>query len=172
MPLVRVGVILSAFGVRGQAKMAYATDHPEWLASRKRYLLVDPYSNECFPVLLESVLPRADHGLIKLDVFNTPEQVKPYHSWELVYFARRGELPREAGEIYYFELPGLQVRNLAGAVLGVVEEVIDSGAHILLSLNTLPDRYIPFTLQFVPEVDLAQGYLVTTYPLSDFVEEA
>jgi ribosomal 30S subunit maturation factor RimM len=152
--------------------MAYATDHPEWLASRKSYLLADPYSCECFPVLLEQIVPRAEHGLVKLDVFDAPEQVKPYHSWELLYFARRGELPREADEVYFFELPGLQVRNAAGDVLGAVDEVLDSGAHILLGLNTLSNRYIPFTLQFVPEVNLEQGYLVTTYPLDEYVEEA
>lgn len=171
MPLVRVGIILSAFGVRGQAKMAYATDHPDWLASRRNYLLADPYSGECISVALEQAIQRGGHGLVKLDVFTAPEQLKPYHNWELLYFARRGELPREPGEVYYFELPGLEVRTAAGDVVGVVRQVLDSGAHVLLELASLPDRYIPFTKQFVPEVDLAQGYLVTTYPLDDFVEE-
>lgn len=151
--------------------MAYATDHPEWLATRKNYLLCDPYSSECLPVLLQQAEPRAEHSLIKLDVFDAPEQVKLFHSWELLYFARRGELPRDAGEVYYFELPGLQVRDSAGTILGVVDQVLDSGAHVLLGLDTLPDRYIPFTRQFVPEIDLQQGYLVTTYPLHEFVEE-
>jgi ribosomal 30S subunit maturation factor RimM len=63
------------------------------------------------------------------------------------------------------------VRNIGGAVIGTVSEVIDSGAHLLLGLSTQPDRFIPFTRQFVTLVDLAEGFLVTNYPLDEFVVE-
>lgn len=171
MPLVCVGILQSSFGIHGQAKFAYSTDHPEWLKRRKSYLLVDPYSHELLYVQLEQAELRPEHFVAKLDAFNAPETIKPYHAWELLYFARRGELPREAGEVYYFELPGLSVRDASGAVLGTVSEVVESGAHILLEVDALPDRFIPFTKQFVTHVDLAAGYLVTNYPLNDFVEE-
>jgi 16S rRNA processing protein RimM len=171
VPLVCVGILQSSFGIHGEAKFTYATDHPEWLKRRKSYLLVDPYSTELLPVTLEQTELRPEHFIAKLDAFDTPEALKPYHAWELLYFARRGELPREEGEVYYFELAGLEVRDTSGAVIGVVSEVVESGAHLLLELSTLPDRFIPFTKQFVTQVDLAAGFLVTNYPLDEFVVE-
>lgn len=171
MPLVCVGILLSSFGVHGQAKFAYSTDHPEWLKRRQSYLLVDPYSHELLPVKLEQAELRPEHFIAKIDAFNAPEAIKPYHAWELLYFAHRGELPREEGEVYYFELPGLEVRDDSGAILGLVSDVTESGAHLLLGLSSRPDRYIPFTRQFVTHVDLAGGFLVTNYPLDDYVVE-
>lgn len=170
MPLVRVGVLQGSFGVKGHARFACCTERPECLALRPRYLLADPVSGECMPVKLTQAKLQQEYFLALLDVFNSPEALKPYGGWELLYCARRGALPREAGEAYCFELPGLEVRDARGAVLGSVDKVVHSGAHWLLQLDTLPTRLIPFTAQFVPEVNLEQGYLVCLYPLDEVVE--
>jgi 16S rRNA processing protein RimM len=173
VPLVRVGILLNSHGVHGLAKFACTSDNPQWLTARERYLLTDPATSQCHIVQLEKATMQHDGCFLgKLDVFDAPEPVKLHHGWELLFFARRGEMPREGDEVYYFELPGLQVRNSSGDVIGVVCDVLDSGAHILLGVDTLPSRFIPFTRQYVPTVDLEHGYLVTTYPLDAIVDES
>ena len=159
--------MLGTFGVHGHLKCAYTTDNPELLAQRGAYILVEPRTSECIPVTPVEVQLRKDNFLIRFEGHDAPEPLKFLSGWELTYPARIGELPREEGEIYYFELLGMEVRRPDGAVLGRVIEVSDSGAHVLLEIDTSPPRLIPFIQQHVPEVNLEEGWLITTYPLDD-----
>jgi 16S rRNA processing protein RimM len=170
MALVRVGVVLGAFGVRGFFKCAYSTDHPEWLAGRQLYLLVDERTSECLPVATAEVELRGDNFIIRFEGYSAPEQLKPFTGWSLCYRAQSGELPREASEVYYFELVGLEVRRPDGTVLGRVVEVWDNGAHAVLDVEGAITRSIPYQAEFIGEVNLEQGYLITTYPL-DYITE-
>ncbi len=69
---------------------------------------------------------------------------------------------------YFFELLGLEVRDASGRKLGAVTAVHDTAAHVLLEISTAPPRFIPFIAQHIAEVSLAEGYLVTSYPLDDY----
>ena len=167
MILVRAGRVLGTFGVRGYLKCAYTTDNPELLGTRVSYLLIETRTNECLPLTPVDVQLKPDHFLIRFAEYDAPEPMKFLSKWELAYPARRGELPREEDEIYFFELEGMEVRRPDGTRIGTVIEVSDSGAHVLLELDTTPPRLVPFIRQFVPEVNLAEGWLSCTYPLDD-----
>lgn len=170
MALVRVGVVLGPFGVQGFLKCAYSTDHPERLGGRKHYLLMEESTGECLLVQTAEVQLRGDNFIIRFEGYTAPEPLKRFSGWSLCYRAGVGELPREAGEVYYFELEGLEVRRPDGTVLGRVVEVWDNGAHAVLDVEGAIKRSIPYQAEFIGEVNLEQGYLVTTYPL-DYVEE-
>ena len=58
----------------------------------------------------------------------------------------------------------MEVATPEGEVLGTVCQVLDSGAHVVLEITGYA-QLIPFTREFVPELDLAAGRLTTTYPL-------
>lgn len=170
MLLVRAGRVLKTHGVRGFVKCAYTTDNPTLLDQRREYLLIDPLTQECITVQPAQVQLHPQYFLMRFAEFDAPEPLKKYCGWELAFAVRRGELPREEDEIYFFELLGMEVRDAAGRFLGQVAEVSDSGAHVLLELDTEPPRLVPFIRQFVPEVNLAEGWLVCTYPLDAFEE--
>lgn len=170
MALVRVGVVLGPFGVHGFLKCAYSTDQPQWLAGRTHYLLLDERTSECLPVETAEVQLRDDNFIIRFAEYSAPEPLKRFGGWSLCYRAAPGELPREAGEVYFFELVGLEVRRPDGAVLGRVVDVWDNGAHAVLDVEGAIKRSIPYQDEFIGEVNLKQGYLVTTYPL-DYITE-
>lgn len=153
--------------MRGWVKCAYTTDNPEALGGRQKYLLVDPRTSECLTVSPAAVQLHPDYFLIRFNEFTAPEPLKRYAAWELAFPARRGELPRAADEVYYFELLDMEVRDAAGRALGKVVDVSHSGAHVVLELDTRPPRLIPFIREFVPALNLAEGWLVSTYPLDD-----
>ena len=171
MPAVRVGRILGTFGVKGDVKLAVTTDRPERIGERDVYYLYDPQSGECAACRPLDIRISGGTCLVRFAGYDAPEPLKPFTSWELIYFIPRGALPREPGDVYSFELVGLEVRRAGGGKLGRVVDVIDSGAHTLLEVSALPGRLIPFTSQYVPEVNLERGYLVSSYPLDDYVEE-
>jgi 16S rRNA processing protein RimM len=162
--LVRVGRLLKSHGVRGAAKCSYTTDDPEAIPSRTDYVLCDPRSDKTLAVRLTHAELREQFFYAEFDAFSNPEAVKPYSGWDIMYELEAVERT-DPDEFYFFELEGLEVRTPDGRVLGRVDKVIDSGAHVLLEVEALGGRLLPFTAMYVPEVNLEQGYLVSSYPL-------
>ena len=170
MALVCAGYVLGTSGVRGHLKCAYTTDNPELLPHRQHYLLTEPRTGECALVTTAEVILREANFLIRFNEYNAPEPIKHLSGWNVMFCAKRGELPREPGEVYFFELEGMEVRDAAGRTLGRVIEVHDTPAGISLELDCQPPRLIPFTKQAIPDVDLEGGFLVTAYPLGETVD--
>jgi 16S rRNA processing protein RimM len=170
MALVCAGYVLGVTGVRGHLKCAYTTDNPELLPTRPHYLLRDPRTGECAILTTADVVLRETEFLIRFQEYSAPEPMRYLAGWDIMFCVRRGELPREPGEVYFFELDGLEVRTATGRTLGRVVEVHSTPAGISLELNCQPPRLIPFTKQYVPDVDLEGGFLITAYPLDDVVD--
>ena len=70
----------------------------------------------------------------------------------------RSEFP-EAGEneFYWADLVGLRVINAAGEDLGVVAQVVETGANDVLVVHGGRERLIPFLEHVVQRVDVAGG---------------
>jgi 16S rRNA processing protein RimM len=75
---------------------------------------------------------------------------------------RRDQMPRtEPGEYYWAELLGLKVINAEGIELGVVEQLLETGANdVLVVKDGSNERLIPYLPgQFVLEVALDEGVI-------------
>lgn len=71
----------------------------------------------------------------------------------------------EEEEFYVDDLVGLGVFDTSGEYLGSVAEILDTPAHEILVINDEgPGRYVPFTYEHVPEVDLEGGRIVANPP--------
>ena len=75
----------------------------------------------------------------------------------------------EEGEFYVGDLIGLIAINDGGEVGGVVDETFETPAHEILVIRNedepaLPERYVPFTAEHVPKLDLAAGQVVVRVP--------
>jgi 16S rRNA processing protein RimM len=170
MPLVRVGWAVGPHGVKGALKFSYTTDHPEWLSSRATYLLSDPRTQEVLELTPVEVKTRGTDFTIKFAQYDAPEPLVDLKGWNLGYAARRGEVPRaDPEDVYEFELPGMELRTPDGVLIAKVRQVRDSGAHTLLELDLPGEPLVPFIRQHVPEVNLAEGWMVCTYPLEEKV---
>lgn len=71
-------------------------------------------------------------------------------------------LPLEDNENYIFEMIGLEAREEDGTVLGKLKDVLQTGAHDVYVIDDGSDHglMIPATLEFVPEVNVQEGYLI------------
>ena len=68
----------------------------------------------------------------------------------------RARFPAPAeGEYYWVDLVGCLVTNLEGRVLGMVAQVVDHGAHPILSIkgDAEQEMLIPFVAAYVVNVD-------------------
>lgn len=76
------------------------------------------------------------------------------------------ELPEDPDEYYDHQLVGLKVALEDGSFVGVIGEVIHLPSQDLLSVKREGDTevLIPFVLEFVPSIDLAQKVVTITPP--------
>lgn len=130
-------------------------------------LLVEPRTNEFIPLEVNDVQLRDENFLLRFNGITAPEPLKRYGGWNIARPVQIGSLPRDEGEIYYFELEGMEVRSPAGKVLGTVRAVLETPAHVLLEIDAPKSPLIPFTRQHVPDVNLEEGWLITSYPLGE-----
>lgn len=89
-------------------------------------------------------------------------------------YISRDQLPKpDEDEFYYSDLKGLGVTDASGTSLGEVVGVQDFGAGDLLEVRPKRGRtfYVPFTKEFVPEIDLNAGVVRTDLPADYFSEE-
>jgi 16S rRNA processing protein RimM len=96
----------------------------------------------------------------------TREQAEAARGLQL--FIPRAALPPvdDEDEFYVADLIGVEVRSLGGDVLGRVKSVRDFGAGDLLEVQPVAGEswWLPFTRDSVPEVRMADGFLVAARP--------
>ncbi len=88
-------------------------------------------------------------------------------------YVSRDQLPEpDEDEFYYSDLNGLTVCDQTGDPLGQIVAVQDFGAGDLLEVRPKRGRtfYIPFTRDFVPEIDLAERRVLVDLPEDYFSE--
>ncbi|MGH2531846.1 MAG: ribosome maturation factor RimM, partial [Thermomicrobiales bacterium] len=122
-----VGTISGAHGVRGELKMRLATDDPEHLATIKRVFV----GEEAKARRLLGIRFHAGHALIRLPGVSTLEQIAELRGLP-VRIAGSDARPLEAGEHFLYQLIGLEVFDEAGATLGTVTDLIETGANDVL----------------------------------------
>ncbi|HEV2065507.1 MAG TPA: ribosome maturation factor RimM [Thermomicrobiales bacterium] len=159
-----VGTIGGTHGVAGELKLRLLTDQPDHLPSISRVFL----GNSDEPTRLESVRFHGDLALIKLEGVDTPEQGKALGGL-LVRIAGEDARPLADDEYFLFQLIGLAAIDEHGAEVGVVTDLIETGAHDVLII-TPPggDRssqiLVPNHPEFVVRIAPEQGVVDVRLP--------
>jgi len=159
--LILMARIGAAHGIRGEVRVKSFTDDPLSFADYGPLFTKD--RTQRFEVVRARVQKTVVVTKFKgLDDRNAAEAL---NGTDL--YVQRDELPPpDEDEFYYEDLTGIEVRDLAGEMLGKIVSVHDFGAGDLLEVR--PRRgasyYIPFTREFVPVVDLSNGFVEADLP--------
>ena len=159
-----VGTIVGVHGVAGEAKLLLATDDPEHLRTIKRVWV----GQEERPRRLLGVRFHAGNALIRLSGVTTPEQVDPLRGLQ-VRIAGADARPNEEGEYFLFQLIGLRAYDEAGAQLGTLTDILETGAHdvFVVTPETGPELLLPNHPQYVLEIRPDEGRLTVRPPVYD-----
>lgn len=164
-----VGVIVGSHGVQGEIRMSLQTDAPERLLDLEQVYLGDDDE----PTTLEGVRFHGDGALIFLEGVQSPEEAKALRGTP-IRIEGRDARPLEEGEYFYFQLIGLRAETQDGTVLGVVVDLIETGAHDVLviapegtpaSRSPANEILIPHHQAYVHEVLPEQGRIVVSKPV-------
>lgn len=160
-PLILVGRVAGAFGVRGEVRIsAYTADPLALLAYRD-------LKRETGAAALTLLSGRPTKGgiIARAAEVATREQAEALRGLKL--YIRRAALPAtEADEFYVADLIGLAVETPAGEPLGRVKSVQNFGAGDLLEVEPAEGAtwWLPFTHTAVPELRIAEGKVIAAPP--------
>ena len=160
--LILVGRVAGAFGVKGEVKIASYTDDPVSLV-RYRDLL----GEDGAPALtLTAGRPQKGALVARAKEVATREEAEALRGLGL-YVPRDLLPPPDEDEFYLADLIGLAAVTPGGEPLGRIKSVQNFGAGDLLEIapETGATWYLPFTLEAVPEVKIAEGVVVIVRPV-------
>ena len=177
--VVPVGTVGRAHGVRGWVRVRSDMEPAEDLLQHRTWLL--ERAGGWSPVAVRSARAHGNALVAHLEGIEDRDAAAELAGMRL-------GLPRDAlpalddGQYYWADLIGLEVRDEAGESLGVVREMIETGANDVMVVRPdtgpdigpapgrgrAPDRIIPFlTGDVVREVDLDAGRILVSWRVED-----
>jgi 16S rRNA processing protein RimM len=138
-------------------QMTVYTDFPERLQPD-----VWVYAGEQHkPLRIASVRWHREALLIAFEGVNSREAAEELRS-ELVFVTTDDRPPLPEGEYYHHQLLGLQVKTVEGQLLGVLQEILETGANDVYVIDRPEggELLLPAIESVVQEVDLDQRVMI------------
>lgn len=159
--MIVLGRVAAPYGVRGWIKVQpYGDDPPAWCGMPHWWLGAEAADGGWRAYALTDCRPQGANLVAKLDGIDDRDAAERLRG--ALVGAPREALPGTAEDEYYWaDLIGLAVVNEAGAALGRVASLIDTGAHQVLALRDEAglERLLPFVEAVVKQVDRAAGVI-------------
>lgn len=162
---VAVGRIGKAHGLRGEVSVELWTDEPgRRFADGAQLIVRRPGGGPPPPHPTLTVAAsrwHQDRLLVRFAELSDRNAAEAARGLDLLTVVAADERPEDPEEYYDYQLVGLTVLTTDGVPVGVVGEVLHSGAQDLLVVRRegRDDAMVPFVAALVPEVDLEGGTL-------------
>jgi len=158
---VILGRVSGVFGVKGWLKVQSYTEPRDNIVGFSAWTLRMNGVDRVFDV--EDGHSHAGSVVAKLHGIDDRDRARELVGAEIVVV--REQLPATAaGEFYWTDLEGLEVRTTSGIVLGKVDHLLATGGNDVLVLDSKPELLVPFVVgAVVKEVDLGLGLIVVDW---------
>jgi 16S rRNA processing protein RimM len=146
-----VGKLLRPHGIRGEILMAVLTDFPERIQPGVTFYLGEGYT----PAILAGVRHHNKGLLLRIEGIDTREEIAEFRNRD-VFVSAQDRPPLPKGEYYLHELIGMQVVTDEGEALGVLSEMIETGATnvYVIRREGKADVLIPATDEVILAIDV------------------
>lgn len=156
--LFQIGVITDTHGLRGEVKVFPMTDDVRRFDVLKDTILITPRGER-----VELVAERARYFknlvILKFKGYDDINDIEKFKKSEL-YVTRENAIPLEEGEYCLKDLYGLKVHTDEGEDLGVIEDIIETGANdVYVVKGKSGEILIPNIKQCVLKVDIEAGLM-------------
>lgn len=154
--LLKVGVITSTHGIRGEVKVFPTTD------DSRRYLDLDEVildtGREKITLEIENVKFFKNMVILKFKGYDNINDIEKYRQKEL-FVTREQAVPLEENEYFIADLIGLKAVSDEGEDLGEISDVLQTGANdiYVLKKNGTSDILVPAIKDCIKKVDLEAG---------------
>ncbi len=160
--------VIGAQGLKGEVRAKAFTAAPESLA---RYRALRAKDGRIFH-LSSARLVKGDIVVLRLDEVASREAAEALKGTELFVSREALEAPA-SGEFYHADLLGLRAEDEEGRHIGTLQAIHNFGAGDVLEI-AVPGGdsvMVPFTHEFAPTVDVAEGRIVIAVPRDGEAEQ-
>ena len=154
---VVVGKISSAYGIKGWVKIYSYTDPVTNILSYQPWYLSSPAKHQAQQKI--NIVTGRAHGkqvVAQIEGCTDRNQAELFRGLDIS--VPRNQLPEpEESEHYWVDLEGLQVINVEGQTLGVVDSMMETGANDVLVVKDKggKEHLIPFVKdEFIRDIDM------------------
>ena len=160
---LRVGVISSTHGVRGEVKVYPTTDDPERFRELKAVILDAKDGRKTFEI--ENVKFFKNQVILKFKEFQDSNEVERYRGRDLL-ITREQAVPLAENENFITDLIDLEVFDDTEQRLGILTDVLQTGANDVYVVETDEGKEIllPAIPSCILEVDLANERMLVHVP--------
>ena len=153
--MLRVGVITSTHGVRGEVKVFPTTDDAKRFKTLKKVILD---GREPLELSIEQVKFFKNMVILKFKGYDNINDVETWRQRDLL-ITRDQAVELKEDEYFITDLIGLTVVNEEEAVLGRVKDVLETGAHdvYVVELTGGKELLLPAIKDCILNVDLEGG---------------
>jgi 16S rRNA processing protein RimM len=154
--LVAIGRVVKPQGRRGEVLTEPLSDRPDRFPSLKRAFVPGP-AGEAREVTVTSCWPHKGRFVLKLEGVDSIDDAETFRGQELrIGDDELARLPE--GSYYHHELKGLEAESASGGRLGVVSEILETGAGapVLVIRDGAREHLVPLAEEFV-RVNVAEG---------------
>jgi 16S rRNA processing protein RimM len=164
LDLVLVGRVVRPQGRHGEVAIEPLSDRPDRFPALRRAFVRTP-GGGVRELRVLRCRPHKRRFVLAIEGVSTIEEAEALRGLELrVEETELAVLPE--GSYYHHQLAGMRVVDGAGAEIGVVEDVLETGAaaRVLVVAGRGGETLLPFAEGFVREVDLARRRIVASRP--------
>ena len=157
--LLRVGVITATHGLKGEVKVFPVTDDVKRFQKLKEIIL--DTGNEKQTMEIESVKFFKQLVILKFKGYDSIEMIERYKKKNL-YVTRENAVRLNKDEYFIADLIGLRVIDAAGVEIGMLKDVIETGANDVYAISLLDGRelLLPAIKQCILSVDMEAGEMM------------
>lgn len=152
--LLRVGVITTTHGIRGEVKVFPTTEDIHRFDDLDEVILQN--KREQLTLHVEHVKYFKNIVIVKFKEYNNINDVEMFRKCDL-FVTRENAVPLEEGEYFICDIIGAQVKNEEdGNVIGKVKDVLETGANLvfLIESNEGKELLFPSIPECIKKVDV------------------
>ena len=159
---VEVGRLGAAHGVRGWLRVQSYTDPPQRLFEWKLWHLLSGTGAECEVKLLEA-RPQGNGWIARLEGIDERDAAGRL-AGHLVLVDREQLPVTEGREHYRADLVGFEVKNVEGALLGMVDHFVDTPGNVVMVIKGAREHWVPVSAQHLRSVDVNTRRVIVDWP--------
>lgn len=165
-----LGKIVGAQGIKGEVKIKSFTEHGEDI---DQYGVLEDKTGS---VKFEIVVTGSSKGTVRANIKGVSNRNEAEALVGTELFISKGLLPElNEDEFYHEDLIGLTVKlQKDNSEIGTVAGLYNFGAGDILEIKLKSSKkteMIPFTMSYVPEINIKGGYIIVETVLLPFVKE-
>lgn len=150
--LLRVGIITSTHGIKGEVKVFPTTDNLERFKTLKKVILVTGKEN--FDLEIESTKFFKQYTILKFKGYDSINDIEKYRGREL-YVDRKNADKLKKDEYYIADLLGMKVVTEDQKEFGTLKDVLETGANDVYIVDTGDKEVLlPAIKECIKEINL------------------